>query len=387
MPFTIDPKTGKLVRLTSTAAQKQQGRAISGTLGVISGPKTKQQAARRISEVFNPPAAPEPPVPEPPRPGFSSVTAQQEGKVIIGSSISIPNIPGDPPPFVPQQSGFGLGSAGSGPFSAAVQAGSVLGPLPPSRRLWVNLLRDPLDPSFIAQAAAKAPFSFGLGPKRESLFAPVIEQERVRRVLANTATGSFIGGGGKEFLARQVPEAPEGPRSITSTGPTPIQLGNPAQTLGDISPLFPEGTVIGRAGGTMAAQLPDGRIMDLTRVETYGQIAAESLFRWMDTGNPDMRSTNIREEWAMSFKHLWESEYANVTAFLDAMGYRQVPGTNNWIRENPMDLTSPGSGGGSGGSRVIQGSRGFGGGSFGSSAARGNRSSFGLTQWGITPGA
>ena len=54
---------GKLVKTTKfgTAAQKRQGRKITGTLGVISGPPTKQAAARKISQVFNPPApAPEP---------------------------------------------------------------------------------------------------------------------------------------------------------------------------------------------------------------------------------------------------------------------------------------------------------------------------------------
>ena len=134
----------------------------------------------------------------------------------------------------------------------------------------------------------------------------------------------------------------------------------------------------------MAAQLPDGRIVDLTRVETYGQLVAESLDRWIRTGNPDMRPTNIREEWALSFSHLWEDDFENVSDFLVAMGYRQIPGTNNWIRENPLNISSPVSSGGGAGrlpGQVVQSARG----SFGAPVSRG-RTSFGLTRWGITAG-
>jgi len=178
------------------------------------------------------------------------------------------------------------------------------------------------------------------------------------------------------------------PRTLAGTGPSPIQLGNPPQTLGDIDPLFPPGTVVSRAGGTIAAQLPDGRIVDLTRVETYGQLVAESLDRWLQTGNPDMRPTNIREEWALSFSHLWEDDFENVTDFLTAMGFRLIPGTNgNWIRENPFNISSPASSGGGGGGfrfpgQVVQSARG----SAAAPVSRGRVSSLGLTQWGITPG-
>ncbi|KKN56360.1 hypothetical protein LCGC14_0572710 [marine sediment metagenome] len=332
---------GKLVRTTDfgTAAQKKAGRKITGTLGVISGPKTKQAAARKISEVFSPS--------EPsPRPSSEIRFGPEARKLLESGELSAPT-----------------GTLGLG------QPASLRSPL-------LRPLEAPrAQPRSIGEAlAVQEP-----GSLRFMAGGSLAAEERSR---APSPIQLGRGGFGEAVPQAQARLQPP-PNIIQGTGPSPIQLGNPSQTLGDISPLFPEGTVVGRAGGTTAAQLPDGTIVDLTRVETYGQLAAESLFRWMDTGNPDMRPTNIREEWAMSFRHLWEDNYENVSDFLESMGYRQVPGTNNWIRENPMDLTSPGSGGGSGGSRVIQGSRG---GTF-QPAARSNRSSFGLTQWGITPGA
>ena len=185
-----------------------------------------------------------------------------------------------------------------------------------------------------------------------------------------------------------------GPNTITGTGPSDIQLGNPAQTLGDLNGtgIFPPGTqfntATSSAGGTSTAVLPDGRIVDLTRVETYGQLVAESLFRAIATGNMDLRSTNIREEWAMSFKHLWEDEFENVSEFLTFYGYRQVPGTNNWIRQNISDPGSPSFGGGGQLPPVVfrtaRGGGGGGGGGFGGgTAARGRVSGLGLVNWRI----
>ena len=182
------------------------------------------------------------------------------------------------------------------------------------------------------------------------------------------------------------------PNTITGTGPSPIQLGNPAQTLGDLNNtgIFPPGTqfstATSSAGGTSTAVLPDGRIVDLTRVETYGQLVAESLLRAIATGNMDLRSTNIREEWAMSFKHLWEDEFENVREFLTFYGYRQVPGTNNWIRMNISDPGSPSFGGGGQLPPVVfrTARGGGGGGGFGGgTAARGRVSGLGLVNWRI----
>ncbi len=71
---------GKLVRTTDfgTAAQKAAGRKITGTLGVISGPKTKQAAARKISEVFNPPPQPDTSGP------FVSPPSTTSGDIVLG---------------------------------------------------------------------------------------------------------------------------------------------------------------------------------------------------------------------------------------------------------------------------------------------------------------
>lgn len=342
-------------------------------------PAPVQQAAKKISQTFTrpptpqqsfiPPPAPRPvapaavtgagTAPTPPLPQTLQQNLQQSGG--ITGTLGLQNI---------QKTGYetGLQSVNRGLLGGlertALSIGSTIGALPAAA---------------FASITNGAPFAQNFYAAREQF----MQQANTRFQEGDPSGPIQYGRGPTEAFGRPTPNI------IQGTGPSPIQLGNPAQTLGDISPLFPEGTVIGRAGGTTAAQLPDGTIVDLTRVETYGQLAAESLFRWMDTGNPDMRPTNIREEWAMSFRHLWEDNYDNVSDFLRAMGYRQIPGTNNWIRENPMDLTSPSSGAGgtgAGSSRVIQGPRTSSAG-FGGSVARSNRSSFGLTQWGITPGA
>ncbi len=360
---------GKLVKIDINKEIADAGGTVFGigTLGLGSGtptPKAKKEVAKKLSNIFDPP---------------------QSLSGAGGGGLQRPK------GLVPRAlRGFGAGDtvAGRDPAEALrrnlQRSGGISGTLGLGQP---TSLRSPLLPPLDAPRAQPRSLGEALamqepGPLRFMAGGSLAAEERSRA----PSPIQFGRGGFGEAVPQAQARLQPPPNIIEGTGPTPIQVGDPAVTLGDLDPLFPPGTVISRAGGTTAAQLPDGRIVDLTRVETYGQLVAESLFRAIEIGNPDLRSTNIREEWAMSFKHLWEDNYENVSDFLTAMGYRQVPGTNNWIRENPMDLTSPtslGSGLSRIPTRIIRGGGGGFGGFGGGGAARGQRISNGLVNWRI----
>lgn len=377
---------GKLVKITSqsdfgTPAQKAAGRRFTGTLGLPNLPPTEPppDTRGRLVTAGSGPSAPitygqGPVVP----------TIAPDNQISAGSNVRqaidrqfLENTGGITGTLgLPQTAGRSAGDIAAGAGTSTLNAVNQLG-------------------QSIAAIAAGIPtgVAASIAGRDTNVIGNIAEAtSQFKDVLSSRDSAlNRLQGGGSEIQFGNPLNLGEQPNIITGTGPSPIQLGNPNQTLGDRNPLFPEGTVIGRAGGTTAAMLPEARdailageeipegsIVDLTRVETYGQLAAESLLRFVETGNPDMRPTNIREEWAMTFRHLWENDFDNVSDFLSFYGYRQIPGTNEWLRQNISDPGSPSSGGQLP-PVVSQGARGFG----TQPAARGRVGGLGLTNWRI----
>ena len=163
-------------------------------------------------------------------------------------------------------------------------------------------------------------------------------------------------------------------RPATGTGGSVVSGNN----------IFPDGTKFVYApGGARYAQLPDGQIVDVTSVQTYGQQFGQAIINAAQTGNLGLRPPIADEAWAMSIRNMWEEKYGTVENFLTAMGYERIGNTSRWARKSPGTLTYAGGGaGGYGTSRLITERRGGGGG--GGGAGRGFVMESGLYNWRIS---
>lgn len=123
--------------------------------------------------------------------------------------------------------------------------------------------------------------------------------------------------------------------------PSPPGAAPPA-----VTGLFPEGTRFTYApGGARSAQLPDGRIVDLTSPETYGAQAGMALRNAATTGNMMMRPGLLDESWLVAmtpeFRAMMAGRATTSNAdFLEAIGYQRIGNTDRWIRLDPTRAPS-----------------------------------------------